>query len=261
MNESKEKFRDVFGKRFQKVRKRNLKLQKDIAKIFEVTPKSITHYENAVRVPTLSNLRMFATMFDVETDYLLGLNDTYDFMTDKREMFFDAYGERVVKDVKRYISLDKDLFGKVLEEEEQKTRIESVLLKVFVKAMADLEIDNIEQKTYHLIVKEIGKEIHQLLELAKEGDDLKLEIESRDSIQAYEEVIRNSIFKEEIQKMIQNFADFEKTDCDVEHDSESTILQVMQRQRAILDINIKSFEKMIINQAMEQEEIKNNMEQ
>jgi DNA-binding XRE family transcriptional regulator len=71
----------VFGQRLQQARKLRKLSQGELADISHLQPTAISHYENASRRPSLSNLSKLATALHVTVDYLVGRND-YDIDTD-----------------------------------------------------------------------------------------------------------------------------------------------------------------------------------
>jgi len=63
-----------------KTRLRTLRIQRnlepsDIAKLLDVTDRSVQLYEQGKRKPTIDGLALLADYFDVSTDYLLGRTD------------------------------------------------------------------------------------------------------------------------------------------------------------------------------------------
>ena len=57
-----------------RARRRELDLsQQDLARKIKVQPGTISYFETGLRTPSLENLRRLASVFDVTTDYLLGL--------------------------------------------------------------------------------------------------------------------------------------------------------------------------------------------
>ena len=68
--------KESFGSRLRKLREENEITQTGLAKIFNISPPSISQYEKDIRTPDYELLIKFADYFDVSTDYLLGRTDT-----------------------------------------------------------------------------------------------------------------------------------------------------------------------------------------
>lgn len=50
---------------------------KDAAEKLNITVQSVLRYENGSREPSLETLITFCKLYDVSSDYLLGLSDSY----------------------------------------------------------------------------------------------------------------------------------------------------------------------------------------
>lgn len=64
-----------FSKRLKSIRKEKKLTQNNIAKILGISNSCYAGYEQGYREPDLNTLRKIAIIFDVTTDYLLGLED------------------------------------------------------------------------------------------------------------------------------------------------------------------------------------------
>lgn len=71
----------IFGQRLQQARKQRGLSQEELAAISHLQATAISHYENASRRPSLSNLSKLATALHVTVDFLVGRSD-YDFDAD-----------------------------------------------------------------------------------------------------------------------------------------------------------------------------------
>lgn len=65
----------IFGKRLRYLRRDADITQKNLARDLNVSPTTISQWENAGQYPDLEMLATIAQYFDVTTDYLLGLTD------------------------------------------------------------------------------------------------------------------------------------------------------------------------------------------
>ena len=65
----------TFGSRLLELRKREKKTQAEIAKYLNVTPKTISFYENNEREASNETLIKLAEYFNVSVDYLLGKDE------------------------------------------------------------------------------------------------------------------------------------------------------------------------------------------
>lgn len=80
-----------FAKKIRSLRQSRNLMQKDVAKVLEVSDVAVSHWERGIRTPDVETLTKLADLFHVTTDYLLGRSD-------------DPYG-RII----RLESLSKDL--------------------------------------------------------------------------------------------------------------------------------------------------------
>lgn len=62
-----------FGSRLRQLRSKKNLTQKQISKRLNVDSSTISAYENNIKMPSLGNLTKIAMLFNVSTDYLLGL--------------------------------------------------------------------------------------------------------------------------------------------------------------------------------------------
>lgn len=66
---------ETFAKRLKELRLQQNISQKDMAEKLHIKQQSYSRYELATGEPSLMTLREIAVIFDVTTDYLLGLED------------------------------------------------------------------------------------------------------------------------------------------------------------------------------------------
>ncbi|MCI8806478.1 MAG: helix-turn-helix transcriptional regulator [Clostridiales bacterium] len=65
----------IFHERLKLLRNTNDIMQKDLAKILNVSDRAFRNYENGTSEPTYNNLITLCNIFNVSADYLLGLSD------------------------------------------------------------------------------------------------------------------------------------------------------------------------------------------
>ena len=65
----------IFCERLKELRTENKISQPELAKMVGVSKGMISFWENAINEPTISNLVKLCKIFDVSSDYLLGLED------------------------------------------------------------------------------------------------------------------------------------------------------------------------------------------
>lgn len=65
----------IFGQRIKELRIKNNIMQKDIADKLNVDPRSIRQYESGSREPSFNVICFFSDLFNVSSDFLLGLTD------------------------------------------------------------------------------------------------------------------------------------------------------------------------------------------
>lgn len=67
----------LLGKRLKELREEKGLTQKDVAEKLNLHSVTYLHYEKDQREPPLKVLAEMAALFDVSTDYLIGLTDEY----------------------------------------------------------------------------------------------------------------------------------------------------------------------------------------
>ena len=65
----------IFQDRLIELRKERHFSQREMAKFLNISQPSYIRYENGKAEPSLENLSKIARIFDVSTDYLVGLSD------------------------------------------------------------------------------------------------------------------------------------------------------------------------------------------
>lgn len=65
----------IFCERLKELRLKSEMTQDDLAKKLNISTSTISFYESGAREPNLSTLISIAEIFNVSTDYLLGLTD------------------------------------------------------------------------------------------------------------------------------------------------------------------------------------------
>ena len=66
---------EIFQKRLIELRKERHFSQREMAGFLNISQPSYIRYENGKAEPTLENLAKIAHIFDVTSDYLIGLSD------------------------------------------------------------------------------------------------------------------------------------------------------------------------------------------
>lgn len=144
----------MFGKRLKELRSEKNLTQEGLAKIFDLSDRTIGMYEQERREPDIETLNRLAGFFNVTVDYLLGRTDSRNFFT----------AEYTVDGHKVEVTADKNSFPGGFTEEHA---IE--YLEVF-KAMKTLDLtrDDLEliSKARQFGIKAENLDlIHKLLEL------------------------------------------------------------------------------------------------
>lgn len=67
--------KNIFGSRIKSIRTQNNMSQSDLANLLGVSKTQISDLENGKTTTTLDRLAIFASYFNISTDYLLGLSD------------------------------------------------------------------------------------------------------------------------------------------------------------------------------------------
>ncbi len=104
------------GNRIKSLRIQSNMTQKDLAQKIGLTPKMISFYERSERIPPMDIIIKFVDIFNVSSDYLLGL-------TNSLESHEIVYGEQLTDDEKKlintYRALNSDgkqiMIGKALD--------------------------------------------------------------------------------------------------------------------------------------------------
>lgn len=65
-----------FGRKLKLLREGRKMYQSELAELLNLAPSSISMYEKDERDPDTSTVKKIAEIFNVSTDYLLGVNDT-----------------------------------------------------------------------------------------------------------------------------------------------------------------------------------------
>lgn len=64
----------MFGERLRELRTEHEYTQDTLGEMFGVSPKTIGSWERGTREPPMDVIRKMASLFDVSTDYLIGLS-------------------------------------------------------------------------------------------------------------------------------------------------------------------------------------------
>lgn len=66
----------TFGERLKKIRVDNNVSQNELAKYLEITPSSLSYYENGVRTPPITIINKLVNRFNVSANWLLGIENS-----------------------------------------------------------------------------------------------------------------------------------------------------------------------------------------
>ncbi|MCQ2399430.1 MAG: helix-turn-helix domain-containing protein [Clostridia bacterium] len=66
---------DIFGTRLKELRIESGKTQKQLAELLQTTDDSVFSWEKGRSQPSIEMLRKICTLFQVSSDYLIGLTD------------------------------------------------------------------------------------------------------------------------------------------------------------------------------------------
>lgn len=82
--------------RLKELRQEKRLIQDELAKKLNISRNTITRYENGTRQPNINTVKKIAELFDVSTDYLLGISDRrYNFDNASLENLADEYFKKV----------------------------------------------------------------------------------------------------------------------------------------------------------------------
>ena len=74
----------IVGKRLRELREKNKLTQEELGKILNLNKSTISHYENDSRTPDLDKLERFANYYNVDLNYIIGLDNNC--CSDKRSV-------------------------------------------------------------------------------------------------------------------------------------------------------------------------------
>ncbi len=106
----------TFGERLKLLRNKKGLKQTELAKILEVSERTIRYYEFNEREPDLSSLKILADFFEVSIDYLLGRTDdptplssvrAVAHMENKEDLNYEALQEILYKTLKKLHDMEK----------------------------------------------------------------------------------------------------------------------------------------------------------
>lgn len=76
----------MYGERLRLLRKVNRLTMEEVGRRLGIAKSSYAGYENESRMPPLDKLQKLASMYDVSTDYILGMTDDPDPKVDRKNM-------------------------------------------------------------------------------------------------------------------------------------------------------------------------------
>lgn len=95
-----------FGDQLSELRKDNRYTQKQLAETLNLSDSSISNYEKGTNEPALSTLIKMALLFEVSTDFLLGLTNVRTQYNTKRNEKIGDYGLDIF--IEQVLKLDKE---------------------------------------------------------------------------------------------------------------------------------------------------------
>ena len=66
---------EIFSERIKELRLENNWSLRNLAERIDVSPVAISRWERGIRLPNIENLKQLAVVFNVTTDYLVGLEN------------------------------------------------------------------------------------------------------------------------------------------------------------------------------------------
>ena len=112
-----------FGERLLSLRQSKQLTQAEVAKYLDVTPKTISFYENGEREASFDTLIKLSEFFNVSVDYLLGCSEAHGLMSDEAQLI-DIY--RFLSDKRKSLLLSTAINqkrGMILDQEELYTKV------------------------------------------------------------------------------------------------------------------------------------------
>lgn len=105
----------TFGERLKKIRVDNNISQNELAKYLEITPSSLSYYENEVRTPPITIINKLVNRFNVSANWLLGIENSEN---KKIKTYADMLAALVpILELENIwnMSIDKATFGEYLD--------------------------------------------------------------------------------------------------------------------------------------------------
>ena len=103
-------YADVFASRLKKAREYSGITQNEASKTLKIAQNTYSSYETGRREPSLDMLAMLSKLFDVKSDWLIGL--TSDSGLDSiSDIIAERERERVLKQMEKEAALDRRVWG------------------------------------------------------------------------------------------------------------------------------------------------------
>lgn len=93
----------MLNKKIKELRLRQSLTQDELAKELNISPSTVSMYENNAREPDLTTLINIAKFFNVTTDYLLGLSDNLYFDIKEPTDFSSNYMQELARNVNKLV--------------------------------------------------------------------------------------------------------------------------------------------------------------
>lgn len=103
----------TLGDRLRNARERKNLTQIDVSKLTGINNKTISNYENSISSPDPDTLKIFADLYEVSADYLLGRSDKVHIKEAEAHYYVDVSGlpEEAVRQVEEYVEFIKMKYG------------------------------------------------------------------------------------------------------------------------------------------------------
>jgi len=103
-------YTEVFPSRLKKAREYTGITQKEAANALKISQSAYAHYESGNREPNLETVAMLTKLFDVNSDWLLGLSSDSG-VNAMRQVIEERERERILKKMEKEAELARKIWG------------------------------------------------------------------------------------------------------------------------------------------------------
>ena len=103
-------FTEVFPSRLKKAREYLGASQNDVAKAIKIAQSTYANYESGFREPSLETLAMLSKLFDVKSDWLIGLSSDSG-LNAMRQVIEEREREKMLKKMEKEAELARRVWG------------------------------------------------------------------------------------------------------------------------------------------------------